>query len=373
MRYREQDLQALKSPDILHAYAAAVLGQGVRRGHVWLYPCPFGAHTRPKLEIAERDGCGVALCRACNAGGTVYHIAAAVLGLDAKKDFIKCAEEIAAKTGAHLAPDDAPHARRPVWTAKPPQDARKAVADTPPPLVYLPAEDEAAALAAVRYAAARPDILAEHAAALGLPLSALLCHTEESAHACGLLGLTPDSRLLYVYTTPDPVTGAPRVLMTKRRGLPHDKPRFIARGSKQGLFGAPAADDAARVVITEGESDALAVRASVAAWYTWLAQNEPDACPPWHVFPFAMAKPDCGTFRPHWAAALRGKDVILAADNDAAGVDGARATAATLHAQGVRRVFVWLPPGGVKDARAAYDMAHPWSLAEMILTDKKPI
>lgn len=372
MRYREQDLQALKSPDILHAYAAAVLGQGVRRGRVWVYPCPFGAHTRPHLELAERDGCGVALCRACNMGGTVYHIAAAVLGLDAKKDFIKCAEEIAAKTGAHLAPDDAPHARRAVWTPRPPMPCRRP-ADTPPPLVYLPADDEAAALDAVRHAAARPDILAEHAAALGLPLSALLCHTDLAAADSGLLGLTPDKRLLYVYTARDPETGAPRVTMTKRRGMPQDKPRFLARGSKQGLFGADAAAHFSRVIITEGETDALAVRASMAEAFSWWAQNTPDKCPPWHVCPFAVAKPDCGTFRPHWARPLIGKDVILAADNDAAGVDGARATAAILHAQGVRRVFVWLPPDGVKDARAAFDILHPWSLAEMILTDKKPI
>lgn len=372
MRYREQDLQALKSPDILHAYAAAVLGQGVRRGRVWVYPCPFGAHTRPKLEIAERDGCGVALCRACNMGGTVYHIAAAVLGLDAKRDFIKCAEDIAAKTGARLTAEDAPpHARRrPAYTPPPPC---RRPADAPPPLSFLPAADEAAALDAVRRAAAAPDTLADHAAALGLPPAALWVHTDIAAAACGLLGLTPDKRLLYIYTARDPETGAPRITMTKRRGLPTDRPRFLARGRKQGLWGADAAAGFSRVVITEGESDALAVRAAFAEWYSWLAVNEPDRCPPWHVCPFAVAKPDCGTFRPHWAEGLRGKDVILAADADDAGRTGAESTAAALHAQGVRRVYIWLPPDGCKDARAAFDAARPWRLAESILTDKRPI
>ena len=70
----DSDKAALKVPDVLHAYCRAVLGAGKQVGRLMFYPCPWGAHSRPKLEVSERDGVGVAMCRACDCGGTVYDV-----------------------------------------------------------------------------------------------------------------------------------------------------------------------------------------------------------------------------------------------------------------------------------------------------------
>ena len=376
MKYREADIEALKAPDVLHAYCTAALGAGRRFGNVWKYPCPYGAHTRLKLEVGERNGCGVAICRACNAGGNVFNIAAAVRGLDARRDFIACVEEVAEQTGYHLTPeDDTPPTRttRPHHT--PP--ARPSVPHTPaepPAPAYLPPEDENAALAAVRHAAAHPEQIEAHAAALGLPPDVLHYHADMEAAPLGLLGITPAGLLLYVYTATDEA-GRVRVQSTKTRNAPGREPRFIQRGSKAGLWGAGALQAAPcrRVIITEGESDCLALRAAVWAWLTNWAHDEPDTLPAVDSFPLVLAKPDAGTFRDSWAAPLRGLDVILAIDADEAGRKGAEATAATLRAAGVRRIFTWQPPAPHKDARAALDPARPWLLAEHLMTHKTPL
>ena len=370
MRYRETDIEALKAPDVMHSYCAAALGPGRRFGNVWKYPCPFGAHARLKLEVAEKDGAGVAICRACGKGGTVFDIAAAVLGVGRRAEFLRCVQSVAEKTGAHLMPeDDGPAPRRRAAHARALQGHCKPAALPPPPPEWLPPQDEAAALDMVRRAAAAPDAVRRHAAALGLPADAFLYHTDMEAAPCGMLGIDERGALVYVYTRI--IDGRPRVSMTKRRALPGESPRFLAHGRKCHLWGADAARAAARVIITEGESDALAMRAAFWAWADSWAHESPETYPPANVFPAVVAKPDAGTFRDEWARELMEKDVILCADADEAGSKGAQATAAALHAAGVRRVFIWTPPPPAKDARAALDTARPWKLAENVITHKK--
>lgn len=382
MNLSPADISALKAPDVLHSYCRVVLGTGKQVGRLAFYPCPYGAHSRPKLEVTERDGCGVALCRACNQGGTVYDVAAGVLGLDVKRDFPAVVQAVADAVGYVLHDDSS-------GTPKKNSRRRKAgvkhsfiypappVPDTPvdKPLEYLPADEEAAALDAVRCAADNPARLAEHAAALGLPVEVLRFHTTPGEAApCGLLGLDERGRLLYVYTH-CPVAGAmPRVFAVKRRSLPGETPRFIMRGSPALPWGMDAVDAAGLILVTEGESDALAVRAAFWSWLDDWARNEPDTYPPADALPAVIAKPSAGTFKETWSHRLKGKDVILVADNDPAGRTGADKTAAILHAAGVRRVFLWTPPaGGAKDARAALDAARPWLLADDIMENRKAI
>lgn len=381
MNLSPADIASLKAPDVLHAYCRTVLGTGKQVGRLTFYPCPFGVHSRPKLEVTERDCCGLALCRACNQGGTVYDVAAGVLGLDVKRDFPAVVQAVADAVGyvLHVEADKRPHKsirKHKAGFSRPPGVVTPSAPDTPveEPLKYLPADEEAAALDAVRRAADNPARMAEHAAALGLPVEVLLFHTDiEEAAPCGLLGLDERGRLLYVYTH-RPVAGAmPRVFAVKRRSLPGETPRFIMRGSPALPWGMDAVDTAGLILVTEGESDALAVRAAFWAWLDDWARNEPDTYPPADALPAVIAKPSAGTFRETWAHRLKGKDVILVADNDPAGRTGADKTAAILHAAGVRRVFLWTPPDGVKDARAALDAARPWLLAEDITTNKKAI
>lgn len=388
--FSKADLSALKSADAARAYAERVLGAPKREGAAWYFPCPFHTHARPKLRIdTAPDGAGLAVCKADGVQGDVFKLAAAVLGLDARRDFAACVQEVAEKTGYTLRADAPGDSRRPARRGRggafnrvtaagmprlAPQDAAERADGVQ--VEYLPADDEAAALEATRRAAGRPDLMARHAAALGLPLDALMVHTDiDDAAALGMLGLDDAGRLLYVYTRRDD-GGRVRVLMVKRRSLPDEVaqgvPRFLCRGSKQSLYGADAVRDCGEVFITEGESDALAVRAAVWCFADDWAHNSPDDFPP-DGLPAVVAKPDAATFRAAWADALRGKSVTLIQDADDAGREGARNTADALRAAGVRRVHLWMPGGGVKDARAAFDMAHPCNLADDILMNRKEI
>ena len=375
------DIAALKAPDVLHTYCRAALGAGKQVGRLTFYPCPWGAHSRPKLEVSERDGVGVAMCRACDCGGTVYDVAAGVLGLNVKRDFAAVVQAVADAVGYVLRDDNTgmpqkTHRKRKAGFSRPLGVVAPPVQKTPAerPLEYLPADEEAAALDAVRRLAGDADAQARYAALLGLPVDVLQYHTEtQEAAPLGLLGLGKGGRLLYVYTH-RPAAGEPvRVVGVKTRNLPGVEPRFLMRGSKQMPWGWDSVDAAGLVFVTEGESDALAVRAALWAWLDDWARNEADSFPAADAWPVVVGKPDAGTFRDTWARRLVGKDVVLIVDNDDAGRKGAEKTAGILRAAGVRRVFVWTPPAGAKDARAALDAARPWLLADDLMENRKEL
>ena len=210
------DIAALKAPDVLHSYCRAALGAGKQVGRLTFYPCPWGAHARPKLEVTERDGVGVAMCRACDTGGTVFDVAAGVLGLDVKRDFAAVVQGVSDAVGYVLRDDNTgtpqkTHRKRKAGFSRPLGVVAPPVQKTPAerPLEYLPADEEAAALDAVRRLAGDADAQARFAALLGLPVDVLQYHTEtQEAAPLGLLGLGKGGRLLYVYTH-RPAAGEP--------------------------------------------------------------------------------------------------------------------------------------------------------------------
>lgn len=381
MNLSAADVSALKASDVLHAYCRAALGAGKLVGRLTFYPCPWGAHSRPKLEVSERDGVGVAMCRACDRGGTVYDVAAGVLGLDARKDFPAVVHAVADAVGYVLREDTADMPRKSHRKGKTGFSRSLGTVAAPAyahpvdkPLEYLPPDEEAAALDAVRRAADNPARMAEHAALLGLPLDAVMFHTDiQEAGVLGLLGLGKDGRLLYVYTHRAAAGDPVRVVGVKTRNLPGVEPRFLMRGSKQIPWGWCAVDAAGLVFVTEGESDALAVRVALWAWLDDWAHVEPDTFPAADAWPVVVGKPDAGTFRDAWACRLVGKDVVLIVDNDDAGRKGAEKTAGILRAAGVRRVFMWTPAAGVKDARASLDAARPFLLADDLMENRKEL
>lgn len=375
MSIAQNDIEALKGYDIARAYCETALGQPVRKGRVPVFPCPFGAHTRPHLELADLGGVGITLCRACNRGGTVLDVAAAVLGVDVRRHFAACVREVAARVGyiLHESPDGkvvrrrrGQHLPRPLCPAAP----------KPAEPQELPPQEQAEALHAVARARRNPQAMRAHAEALGLPLEDMMPLTDPTAAGSpGLLGLDAARRLLYIYTRR--AADGVHVLMVKTRSTPAEvargKPRFLCRGRKCALFGAQAARGAGDVYITEGESDALAVRAAFRQWLDYMAHNAPDIYPAVGELPTVLAKPDAGTFRAEWAAPLVAANVTLISDADAAGLEGARRTAAVLAAAGVRHLYRWTPSRGAKDARAALRAGCPMQLAEDILTNRKKI
>lgn len=376
MNISPEDINALRAPDVLHDYCRSVLGAGKRVGRLMFYPCPYGSHTRPKLEVAEKDGCGVAMCRACSRGGTVYDIAGAVNGLDPRKDFARCVQAVAdavgytlTDTGNENTPKKGNRRRKSAFSA------RSGVSTLPAmqkpaekPLEYLPADEEKKALDNVRRLAACSDMQARFAEMLNLPPWIIQSHADIQECACrGLLGVDDSNRLLYVYTH-SPSDGEPvRVLGVKTRNPQGVQPRFLMRGSKQSLWGADDATPADVVILTEGESDALAVRASLECWLDAWTHEEIAINPPRMA---VLARPDAGTFRESWARALRGKAVILLTDADDAGQQGADKIADILHAAGVREIDRWQPRSGCKDARTAFDKNKPADLIRDIVTRK---
>ena len=377
MNYTQSDIAALKGADVLQAYCERALGQGKRVGGKMFYPCPYGAHTRLKLEVTDKNGCGLALCRACNRGGSVFDVAAGVLGVDPRKDFAACVEAVADAVGYNLTPDDGTAPKKARRSRKAGFSRPLAVPARPvpvepvgEPLEYLSPDEEAAALAAVERLRNATRLMADFAAMLGLPLGVIRSHTDMSLAVRGLLGVDERGRLVYVYTHCLDDAAPVRVYSVKTRNPQGMQPRFLMRGKKCALWGADDATARDAVWITEGESDALAVRAAVEDWHE-IALHTLDKYDP-ATFPAAVAKPDAGTFKPAWVRSLANKEVTLISDNDAAGAEGAAKTAEILHAAGVRCVYVWKPES-VKDARAAFDRVEPWRLAANVYKNRKAI
>lgn len=151
------------------------------------------------------------------------------------------------------------------------------------------------------------------------------------------------------------------------------EPRFVVwpKGASLGLWGADGAAGFDMAYVTEGESDALAVRHSFLCLFDCWLHDDPGSYPRAGDLFAVVAKPSAGVFKPEWAARLVGKRVVLCADSDAAGLDGAQRSAKALLAAGVLQVSVWSPPPGAKDARAYYDASRPCRLAEAIIHDAK--
>lgn len=374
------DINALRAPDVLHEYCRSVLGAGKRVGRLMFYPCPYGSHTRLKLEVAEKDGCGVAMCRACNRGGTVYDIAGAVNGLDPRKDFAACVQAVAdavgytlTDTGNENTPKKGNRRRKSAFSARsgvfaPPAMQKPAEK----PLEYLTADEEKKALDNVRRLSACPDMQARFAELLNLPPWIIQSHTDIQECSCrGLLGVDEQGRLQYVYTH-CPADSAPvRVHMVKTRckEIPWGKNvkfRIPPGQSKSRLWGADDATPANIVILTEGESDALAVRASLECWLAEWINEEAIPAPRIAV----LARPDAGTFNESWARSLRGKAVILLTDADEAGQQGADKIAKMLFSAGVCEVERWQPRSGCKDARTAFDKNKPADLMRDIVARK---
>ncbi len=398
------DLQAIKSHDSLLAFCERELSPLRRRGRIHVCRCPFGVHTSTDhLELAERDGAGVAHCHACGGGGSVLDVAAAIMGIDARKQLAEAARYVAAVTGYNLrdTSTDTPHKRRVgnYATARIRQAAetlaqKMTLSPAVPVVEYLPAEDEVVAFEAIDYARYHENLMARHAAMLKLPLRSLMWHTYLDADISmrGHLGLAPDGRLLYVYTTRDR-QGRLRVSAVKLRhgGGQHEQMLWIWGGAwqmhtKDGkpcnfipmerkgqpikflfsalasncpLFGTDELSGHDIALLTESESDKLSLDYMAdylrEAYQTGIEEEEeymPEA-----EIPVAMAYPSANGFRAHHAALFKGKSVYIIADADKAGLDGAGKTAQLLYEAGVRGVCQWTPPAPHKDIRAFINAA----------------
>ena len=201
----------------------------------------------------------------------------------------------------------------------------------------------------------------------------------------GTLGSSPDGRLMYVYVQRD-TSGALRVTGCKlraqpghanpflriRRGRwesfgtmnatkenPHGVRFFFPAGKMYGPWGLASLDGKAAVVLTEGESDALAFSEAVDMFREVYGGHVDEvsgkcfedetgkrfeAC-----LPAVTALGGTGGFKEEWAPWFQGKVVVLAFDSDRAGRAGVEKVAKLLAGQAL--VYAWTPPSPFKDAR----------------------
>ncbi len=379
--YPDSDIEALKSYEHLKAYCDTVLGQPSKGRYV----CAFCGHSRPKMEVRQKDSRGCAVCVASGTCGDVFMVAQA---LRPDLSFVDAVEHVAQVVGYRLTPQSEGKQgfQRKHKPTSPPDDKPRVPlmkqALEAQAVEFLNPDMQRRAVEAVKRAIAHPIEMMRHAVLLGLPLEALSSHLMRESAPLGMLGLDERMRLCYLYLAKDE-QGKYKAVGFKVRSRPQDiqtgAQRFYMYGKKSMLWGAPMLGidlDLARVrlvILTEGESDALAVRQALYCWLEDMRHNAPDDYPPPELHPLILARPDAGTFKPEWAASLKGLDVILTVDNDATGEKSAEALAWKLYDAGVNKVWAWHAPDGCKDPKDAFNKEKPHELFINISTNKQKI
>lgn len=376
------ELADLKTPDALNEYCRRTLGQPQQRGSVMIYPCPFGTHTRFKLQVTEYQGEGRFKCWSCDRGGDIFDLHAGINGLDTKRDFPGILRGVCDVLGVRPPDDDGtplPFRRSPV---RPRPSLTMAAALPAAPPCFVSATDEFE-LDACRERLQKDERLAgELACELGIHPLMMLIHTARELGR-GLLGATPDNRLLYLYTAEDEegntrYTGAklrrrdkhanpclklengqwkPRGTMNPTDGNPHGLRFLWPIGNAAAPWGLDSVHGKRFVIITEGESDCLAVGQALEC-FREAYQQDVDPCTgrPYEdgrgsleaTIPAVIAIPGASGFKTGWEASLAGKNVILALDADKAGRGAAAKLRGRLTAAGCV-IRDWTPP--YKDAR----------------------
>ncbi len=399
------ELEQLQSVENLHAFCGRVLGHAGRRGSAVVYPCPFGTHSKPHLEVVEFRGKGRWKCWACDRSGDIFDLYAALNGVDVKGRFHEAVEGVCGVLGISYREEwttprkarknaRAGASRRRVKKAAPVEEE-----DLPPAPFFLGA-DNAAALDECRERLRNDRGLArELLGELGLSVWLAAVCTEPGT-GLPLIGATEDRRLVYLYSAPDEagrlrLTGAK---LRRRDGMKNARLRLEGGAWKEyGLMDAPpddlkggarfvslcgkcchpwgmgAARDRQTVIITEGESDCLAMVEAV-EWFRETYGLDPETGEPCEteagsfeaMLPAVVAVPGVSGFRRGWASLFSGKNVIVAMDGDEAGRKAASALMEAL--AGVGAVRNWTPPEEYKDVRTMLLSAGPRALCEAVFS-----
>lgn len=399
------ELEQLQSVENLHAFCGRVLGHAGRRGNAVVYPCPFGTHSKPHLEVVEYCGKGRWKCWACDQSGDIFDLYAAMNGVDVKSRFHEAVEGVCGVLGVSCREErttprkSRKNARAGASRRRAKKAALTEAEDMPPAPAFLGAED-AAALEECRERLRNDRGLSrELLGELGLSVWLAAACTEPGT-GLPLIGATEDRRLVYLYSAPDE-TGRMRLTgakLRRRDGMRNARLRLEGGAWKEyGLMDAPtddlkggarfvslcgkccqpwgmgAARDRQTVIITEGESDCLAMVEAV----EWLRETyglDPETGRPYEtaagslesMLPAVVAVPGVSGFRKGWASLFSGKNVIVAMDGDEAGRKAAAVLVEAL--AGLAAVRSWAPPEEYKDARKMLLSAGPRALCEAVFS-----
>lgn len=376
------ELSDLKTPDALNEYCRRVLGPPQHKGGVMIYPCPFGTHTRPKLQVTEYQGEGRFKCWACDRGGDVFDLHAGMNAQDTQRDFPSVLWDVCEVLGVKPSDDDG----TPLSVRKIPVGPRSATSMAAAPPVetscFLSAPDEAELDACRERLALDERLAGELAAELGLSPLMMLVHTDRTL-CRGLLGATEDRRLVYLYQADDEAGNTRYTGMKLRRrdnhpnsclklengqwkshgmmnsteGNPHGIRFLWVIGKAAAPWGIHSAYGKRFVIVTEGESDCLAIGQALEGFREAYQQDvDLNTQRPYEdrsgsleaMIPAVVAIPGAGGMKTGWDALLAGKNVILALDADRAGRESAAKLRERLTA-GDCVIRDWMPP--YKDAR----------------------
>lgn len=381
------DSNSLKSFASLQSYCTDELGEPTVRGNEIRYHCPFCSPGSPNLTIREVDGIGLWKCWSCDEKGDIYNLSAKLQGKDTKTHFTEILNCISSATVAHTI-DGTIRKSTPI-----PRKNEEHIVPS-----FLPEKDEALLWQAVDKMCQNKPVREQLAKELGISPVTLLARAQ--FHELGAVGISPDNRLLYIYVEMDNI-GTCRITGCKLRSRQgHSNPYLkIEQGQwksygtmnptpanpKGARFIYPAgkpfnpwgiADLQARgsVVITEGESDALAISEA----YNYMreiysgATDEHTGRPFENIhghldsqIPAILSVSGVSGFRREWARLFTGKRIILAFDSDEPGQKATLKTMELLSPFGT--VHNWVPPQPCKDARELLQKYGPSTLLASII------
>jgi DNA primase len=330
----------------------------------WMVCCPAHDDGTPSCSVRDADDGTVAVrCFGCELAGDIFHLVAAVEGLNITADFPAVLRRTADLAGHDLdasADKRPPPPPRPHVPAGPPPLADERFAAIVAPILYCGSldADNSGAADVVRYLAGRG--LLEAARADGwAALPPIACQgtwaralwdaadenfdgyqppfTRDDLDRAGLLGrdgfVHPEARLCIPWRDPSGI-----VVGLQRRRLDHGEPKYVhPRGRPQRWpFGVERSEGIpfdVPLVFVEGAVDVLALR-------SLLAERGEAA--------IVVGLPGL-TWRAGWAQLASGRVAGVGIDTDAAGEAKVRNIADDLAAAGAVRVERWTPPTGCKD------------------------
>lgn len=361
----ESEKQKWKQFDVLYNYCEKKLGHGIQDGNLYLYPCPWRFHSNKMLEIKKLKDGGKFSCWVCDKHGDIFDLVAELSG-KSKPSFSEKVELVLNDKDIDEPSSESQEDCK-VKQGDPSHSLTRSVKKKAKKVLMT--EEEV--WQSVQRAAEYSWVMRDYANKLNLPMEILMAHTDINNADRGLLGLNRYRKLLYIYTNRDD-SGKLLVHGVKQRADKQKGPRFFWAISPhpQKLFGEQSIKESETVIITEGESDALAVRASLSAWLEYELLENSDGYDEFEKQFSVVAKPSAHIAGEEWALPLQNKSVILCVDNDEAGKEGATQTIELLKTIGVLNVYTWIPPIGKKDARATFCKQKPDELIINIIMNK---
>lgn len=392
----------LKTPEALNEYCRRTLGTPFRRGGMMIYPCPFGTHSRPKLQVSAYQGGGRFKCWSCDRGGDIFDLHAGINTQDVQRDFPDVFRGVCDVLGVRT-PDEGtlPPICRRTGRARP--VPFPAVAPPTDSLCFVSALDEVELDTCRERLQNDLPLAGELLGELGLsPWLALPCTDRTTGWP--LLGATEDRRLAYLYQADDDAGNTRYTGMKLRRRDKHANPcmklvnghwkaygtmnpipsnphgiRFMWPIGKAGVpWGIHSAYGKRFMVVTEGESDCLAVL-EVMEYFREIYQQDvdPDTGHPHEdthgrleaMIPAVVSLPGASGMKTGWDTLFAGKNVILALDADKAGRESAAKLRERLTVAGCV-IRNWTPP--YKDARNMLLLCGERALYESLFKAMEP-